>query len=39
MVDVTPFIVSHDKLNLPDGKNINLVQLELARFVVPIRGV
>ncbi len=32
-------IVTHDKLNLPDGAKINLVQLELARFVVPIRGV
>jgi len=39
MVDVAPFIVSHDKFNLHYGKNINLVQLELARFVVPFRGV
>ncbi len=42
MVDIAPFtriIVTHDKFNLHYGKNINLVQLELARFVVPIRGV
>jgi hypothetical protein len=39
MVDVAPFIVSHDKFNLHYGKNINLVQLELARFVVPFRGL
>ena len=42
MVDIAPLtriIVTHDKFNLHYGKNINLVQLELARFVVPIRGV
>jgi hypothetical protein len=39
MVDVAPFIVSHDKFNLHYGAKINLVQLELARFVVPFRGV
>ena len=42
MVDIAPFpliIVTHDKFNLHDGKKINLVQLELARFVIPFRGV
>jgi hypothetical protein len=42
MVDIAPFtriIVTHDKFNLHYGAKINLVQLELARFVVPIRGV
>ena len=31
-------LVSHDKFNLHYGKNFNLVQLELACFVVPFRG-
>jgi hypothetical protein len=42
MIDIAPFpqiIVTHDKFNLHYGKNINLVQLELARFVIPSRGV
>ena len=42
MIDISPFtpiIVTHDKFNLHYGKNINLVQLELARFAVPFRRV
>ena len=42
MVDIAPFgkiIVTHDSTNLLYGANINLEQLELARLVVPIRGV
>jgi hypothetical protein len=41
MIDIAPFpqiIVTHDKFNLHYGKNINLVQLERARFVIPSRG-
>ncbi len=40
MVDVAPFgkiVKTHDSTNLHYGTNINLEQLELARFVVPFR--
>jgi hypothetical protein len=40
MVDVAPFgkiVKTHDSTNLHYGTNINLEQLELARFVAPFR--